>query len=182
MDLDSLISLLRFFTPFGQRINPEGKTMKKIVVISLLICCILSSCSGSNEKPDTAPVEFDPAYLNQQIRLSAVREMSEFKTDEPVGLALDSYSQNETIFPSNFNLKIFVKQNDTWVEIKEKPVIRSEDKIILYPEPDGQIVDVFPDLVDLTKEYHMRVYVFGDMTTLEGTKQVAAFVDFVLTP
>jgi hypothetical protein len=156
--------------------------MRNIAVIGWLICCLLSSCSGSNEKPDTPPVEFDPTYLNQQIRLSVHRGMSEFKTDKPVGLLLDSYSQNETVFPNNFNLKIFVKQNDTWVEIKEKPVNRLGDKIILLSEPDNKIVVVFPDLADLTKEYQMRAYVFGDMTTLEGTQPVAAFVDFVLTP
>ncbi len=101
-------------------------------------------------------------------------------------MLLGYYTTNEIVFPSNYNLRLYVQQDGQWVEIKEKPTIRPPDEVDLSPKiPSsyGQIVAFWPQLEDLAKTYNMRAYVFGDMTTSEGQKQqVAAFADFVLTP
>ena len=155
--------------------------MKKLLVsLSLLLCFAITSC---NSGPDKPPIEFDPTYLNQQIKLIAIKEMSAFQTKYPVGVLLQSNSTNEIVFPINYNLRIFIQENGLWIEIKEKPTIRPKDPIVMSPNALYRHIVMFsPDLDDLTKTYNMRVYVFGDMTTQESTKQVAAFVDFVLTP
>ena len=158
--------------------------MKRLFVCLLgLTFFLITSCSMINSGPDKPPIAFDPAYLNQQIRLIPLKEMSAFKTEYPVAVLLQYTSTNEIVFPNNFNLRIFIQQNDQWLEIKEQPTTRPKDPIILSRQAlSRQIVMFSPELDDLTKTYHMRVYVFGDMKTQEGTKQVAAFVNFVLTP
>jgi hypothetical protein len=155
--------------------------MKKLLVsLSFLLCFTITSCS-----PNKPPIEFDSAYLNKQIRLIALKELSAFKTNEDVAVHLEYNTENKIVFPNNYNLRIFIQEQDKWIEIKEKPTVRPENQVVLSPEIPtsyGQIVGFWPQLDDLTKTYRVRVYVFGDMTTSEGTKQVAAFVDFVLTP
>lgn len=160
--------------------------MKKVFIsFSLLLSFILTSCSALGEDAVNPPIQFDAIYLNQQIRLIAMKQLSPFTTRDPVAVHLEYDSENEIVFPSNYNIKTFAKQDGKWVEIKEKPEIRSDNKVILSPSIPisyGQIVVFSPALDDLTKTYYMRIYVFGDMTTPDGIKQVAAFVDFVLTP
>jgi len=160
--------------------------MKKLLVsLSLSLCFAITSCSMSNGSPEKPPFEFDAAYLNQQIKLIAIKNLSAFQTKYPVAVLLEYNSTNKIVLPSNYNLRIFIQQDGQWLEIKESPTMRPKDPIVLspsIPSSYGQSVVFFPSLDDLTKTYQMRVYVFGDMTTQEGIRKVAAFVDFVLTP
>jgi hypothetical protein len=39
-----------------------------------------------------------------------------------------------------------------------------------------------PGIPDVTRKYHLRIYVSGDMKTEEGIKEVAAYVDVTLHP
>ena len=159
--------------------------MKKLCIVLGLLCSLISSCSPNYRKPDKSPIDFDSVYMNHQIRLIAMKELSPFKTNDFEALLLEYDTTNEIVFPSNFNLRLFIQQDGEWVEIREKPTIRVEDPVILSPKipsSHGQLVGFWPQLDDLTKTYFMRVYIFGDMKTPEGTKKVAAFADFILTP
>jgi len=111
--------------------------------------------------------------------------LSAYRTQFPVAVRLEYDSTNEIVFPSNYNLRIFIQKDGQWLEIREKPTIRSKDNIILSPTVPlsyDQIIIFVPSLDDLTKVYNMRVYVSGNMITSDGTQEVAAFVDFVLNP
>jgi hypothetical protein len=158
--------------------------MKKFCIILSMLCILITSCSTIHHSPDKPPIDFDSNYLNQQIRLLVVPQLGAFKTNSDMALLLEYDTVNEIVFPSNFNLRIFVQQANQWIETKEKPTIRPTDPVILSPKSSsqGSIVAFWPQLDNLTKTYYMRVYVFGDMKTSDGSKQVAAFADFVLTP
>jgi hypothetical protein len=160
--------------------------MRKLLTsLLLLLCFAVTSCSKLQSAPDKPPVEFNPSYLNQQIKLIAYKQLNPFKTDVPVSLHLEYDTTNKIVFPPNYNLKIFIRQNGRWDMIQENPSTRSTSPVILSPDTYlsyQQIVTFSPDLGDLTKTYFMRAYVFGDMTTTEGNKQVAAFSDFLLSP
>ena len=159
--------------------------MKKSWVALGVLCLISTSCSVIYQNPSKPPVDFDAAYMNRQIRLIVVRELSAFKTNSDVAVLLEYDTTNEIVFPNNYNLRLFIQQNGQWEETKEKPTIRPGGQVVLSPNNPssyGQIVWFWPQLDDPNKTYHMRVYVFGDMKTPEGIKQVAAFADFVLTP
>jgi hypothetical protein len=150
-----------------------------------LLFFIVSGCSSVHQSPRESPIDFDPDYLNQQINLLVVKGFGPLKTDGPLAILLEYNTTNKIIFPSNYNLRIFIQQDGEWLEILERPVIWSEDQVILSPnDPSsyGHIVTFWPQLSDPNKTYNMRLYVFGDMTTPEGIKRVAAFVDFVVVP
>ena len=153
-------------------------------VLSLLLFAI-AACSIGIQRPGEPPLDFDLAYLNQQINLLIVKGFGPLKTDGPLAILLEYNTTNKIVFPSNYNLRIFIQQDSEWLETLERPVIWSEDQVILSPnDPSsyGHIVTFWPQLGDPNKTYNMRLYVFGDMTTTEGIKEVAAFVDFVVTP
>ncbi len=158
---------------------------KKLCISILLASLILVSCSPSGINQIDPPVEFDQAYLNQQIKLTIVKELSAFKTNQDVAVLLEYDTPNEVTFPSDYNLRIFILQDSSWVEIKEKPTIRPDDPIVLSsnnPSSHGQIVGFWPQLPDTTKTYNIRIYIFGNMKTNQGTKQVAAYTDLILSP
>ena len=160
--------------------------MKKwFVSLCFFTCFFVSSCASLDAEIDKSPIEFDLTNINQQMRLLALKELNTFKIGDSVGLLLIydmQASDIEITFPSNFNLRIFIQQDNKWIEIREKPVLRSDGEMVLSFVSNEQLVTFIPDLPDSIQAYLMRVYVFGDMDSVDGTKQVAAFVDFVLTP
>lgn len=148
-----------------------------------LLLFVIAACSAAYQIPDKPPIDFDLDYLNRQIRLLVVDQWP-YKTNDSMAVLLEYNSSNEIEFPSNYNHRIFIEQGGEWVEIQEKPFPWPDDPIVLSPDTvtDDQIVAFWPQLNGLDKTYFMRLYVFGDMTTPDGTKEVAAFVDFVVTP
>lgn len=152
-----------------------------------MLCCILiwqvllASCSGSD---DNSPVDIGEDYVNQQILLSAPDFFNTFNTEDSIYIELRSYSKNEIIFPNDYNLRIFERNNGDWIEIYEIPTTRSPagDVILSLATRTRQTTYVTPDLADRTRRYQLRIYVIGDMKTDEGIKQVAAYVDLELRP
>lgn len=152
--------------------------MRKTSIILLTLALaqlIIVSCSQSD------PITFDSNYLNRQITLSSVQNRA-LTTKDPIFLLLLSSSDDEIDFPSNFNLQIFIKQDNKWVEINEWPVQRSQEDVIMSPASNLQIISFLPQLENENQRYYMRVYVFGEMKTDNGNKKVAAYVDIILTP
>jgi hypothetical protein len=147
-----------------------------------LLFLMTAACSAAYQRPSKSPINFDSAYLNRQIKLLVVEQWP-YKTNDSMAVLLEYKTTNVIVFPSNYNLRIFIEQGGEWVVIQEKPFPCPEDPIVLSPDTvtNNQIVAFWPQLDDLNKTYFMRLYVFGEMTTPEGIKAVAAFVDFVVT-
>lgn len=159
--------------------------MRKPFITIILLCSLAASCSVNSQSPETPPIDFDSAYLNQQIKLTVVNELSAFRTDSVVALLLEYNTTNEIVFPSNYNLRLFIQQDGEWVEVKEKPTIRPDEPVVLSPNIPtsyGHIVAFWPQLDNLERKYDMRAYLFGDMKTAEGIQKVATFADFILRP
>jgi hypothetical protein len=156
-----------------------------IQTISLLILfqVFLVSCSSSDDNP---PLSFENKYINQQILLRAPDYSNTFSITDPISLELKYNSTNEIVFPNNYNLKIFEKTADGWVEVKEKPTERyPPDDIVLSPTkymPAVQVVPLFPDLLNPFVKHELRIYVIGNMKTGDGIKEVAAYTDVILHP
>jgi len=157
----------------------KNKFSKTIWIVMFL--AFLSSCgSGKFE----SPVDFDNAYMNNQIKIFAPQEFNSFSITDAIIFEVEYHSNSEIIFPNNYNVKIFKQSNNQWGELKEKPALRlSEDDIVFSATTDGiQIFAVEPDLDDYTRDSKLRFYIFGDMKTDEGITKVSAYVDVVLHP
>ena len=129
-------------------------TMKKLLTffVTLLISFVLLSCSAFNDIPNSPPIQFDELYLNKQIQLFTDSRLGPLNTKDSIGLQLHYLSDNEVTFPDNYNLRLFIVKDGNWLEIHEKPTIRSGNKILLSPSiPISfvRIVSFFPQLDDL---------------------------------
>ncbi len=153
----------------------------------LLISTLLIGCSTNNSLAETHPIDFDANYLNQQIELIAIKELNSFNTRDAVTVLLNYNTTDRIIFPENYNLRLFVLQNNEWVEIFEVPVdVYPKGNIVLSPEDPssyGRMVMFIPNTPNKEKKYHLRIYVFGELQTVGSeTKTVSAFTDVKLIP
>ena len=147
----------------------------------ILVCLFLVSCS--NPQNDTL-IDIQDDYLNQQVILRAPTFFNTFKTANPIVLDLISNSSNDIVFPNDYNLRIFKRTNEGWIEIKEIPTVRLPKRdIVLSPTTKAvEHLDVIPNLIDYSQSYQLRIYAIGDMKTNEGIKKVAASFDVTLSP
>lgn len=159
---------------------------RKIWFIGLLLSLALVACGADDVTVVKEPVDFDGAYLNQQIQLIVIPKWNSFKTTDDVAVKLFYDSENKIVMPRNYNLKLFIKQADKWLEIPEKPIERlPAGDVVLAPNAPAYANDMIgfePILPDVTKTSVIRVYIFGDMTTPEGIKKVAAYAEITLFP
>jgi hypothetical protein len=160
----------------------EYKTVLILCVSFVLIT--LSSCLGSQHQVAQANIEIDDGYVNKQILIRAPENFNSFKTNDPIVLEILNYSDSEIRFPNNYNLRIINHTDNGWVEIKEILTTRLPEEDIVFSPATSSIEDlaVFPDLVDYSRNYKLRIYVIGELKTDKGMKKVAAYVDVQLRP
>jgi hypothetical protein len=149
----------------------------------LIVFLFLTSCSPA--EPPT-PIDIEPDYVNQQILIRAPAYANSFSPKDPIILELKYNSENEIIFPNNYNLKIFKNADGKWIEIEEKPIERyPHGNIVLSPENTMQVVyalGAHPKLLFFSEEYSLRIYVVGEMKVNGEVLQVAAYTDVMLSP
>ena len=160
------------------------KTNILILILLLIAQLTLVSCSNAVIEDAQPNIGVDDQYLNKQVIVRAPQSFNSFQTNEAVVLEILSISSNEIRFSKDYSLRIFKKTNNGWVEIKELPIIRlPEDDIIFSPNSSAiEDLAVFPDLKDHSQNYHLRIYVIGDMKTEQGIEKVSAFTDIQLQP
>jgi len=142
---------------------------------------LLFSCTNLNPEP---PVHVENGFVNEQIKLVAPSEYNSFKTSDAVIFEVEYYSNNEVVVPNNYNVRIFKQSDNVWTELSEMPILRyPEGDIFFSPEKNGlQNFAVEPKLDDYAQNYDLRFYIFGNMKTNDGVKQVSAYVDVKLHP
>jgi len=163
------------------------RSKKGILFIILLILFYqllsLISCSSLEHDP---PIGIEKDFINQQILLRAPSFSNTFSTIDPINLELKYNTSNEIIFPNNYNLKLFTQVNEGWIEIQEKPTVRlPSGNIIFSPTKDMPAVeDIFvsPELLDISQQYELRIYIIGDMKVDGDVVRVAAYTDVTLHP
>jgi len=152
-----------------------------------MLCCVLICqsilVSCSNPKNDIL-IDIQNDYLDQQVVLRAPTFFNTFTTADPIVLDLISNSNDEIVFPNNYDLRIFKRTNEGWIEIKEIPTVRLPEGGVVFSPMTKTIehLDVSPDLVDYSQRYQLRIYVIGEMKTNESVKKVAASFDVTLNP
>jgi hypothetical protein len=163
-----------------QKLYPS-EAVYRTFAISLFL--FLAACVENIVPP---PINISDEFVNQQIKIRLSPVLNTLKTSDVITLELKYNSNNVIVLPYDYNLRIFEKSSDGWVEIQEIPTDRSpKDDILLAPDiwmPAVEVIFVAPDLKDYSKSYRLRVYVIGEMQTGDGKQDVAAYVDFELKP
>ena len=159
--------------------------LKPYIAFAVVVICLMLmvSCKTSVE---ASPVLVDERYLNKQILLRAPSYSNTFKTEDQISLELKYNSSDEIVFPNNYNLRIFERTSDTWVEIKERPRERYPLGDVVFSAtkymPPVQVIFLMPDLTSLGQKHQLRIYVFGNMKIGDDIVKAAAFTDVTLSP
>lgn len=148
-----------------------------------IFCFLLLSCARTEFEP---PVDLQDEYVNQQIKLLVPAQFNSYKTTSPVVLEVQYYSNNDITFPNNYNVRIFKKTSNGWMEIQEQPITRlPEDDIVFSAKKETNAIRLFTVYLELD-EYDqpsaLRFYIIGDMKVEQEVQQVAAYVDVKLSP
>lgn len=156
-------------------------SIKRFLLVFLATQLLLLGCHTT----PPAPIEFDEEYLNQQIVLQLVSPQKSYKTQDTLFINFALHTQNTITFPNNYNLRLFLNENNTWEEINEVPRIRlPEGGFIFDPLTAHQLPGFYvkPALLDYDKKQKLRIYISGAMDDGENTTTVASFIDVVLYP
>ena len=157
--------------------------MKKyllIICILLLTSCTRQQIPLGSKMPG---IDLTLDQMNKEIKLEPTTGMMDtFEFDGVLELDLENISDQSIVFPSDFGVKIFMKQGVDWIPIKNR-FEYSDSTMILPPQKDysfGPIVDVLPLLPSpSTSGTTIRIVVIGNV---QGTgKAVGAYIDIDLS-
>lgn len=153
-------------------------------LITLLLLIILASCT-KNSLTVEAPLDFEEGYLNNQVLLFATAQGNTFKTTDPIAIGMTFRTDTEIVFPNNYNLRLFIKDKESWREISEKPFERyPTGEFVFSPSTSPQVHFFFvePDIGNIEQKYLLRIYVAGNMMEKGISKTVASYLDIELRP
>lgn len=153
---------------------------------------LVVNCSGmGNSARDDAFRQYLPySEVNTKIRLSMPESLgNRLKIGDWVSVMVTNHTQGEIAFPPDYGLKLYIYQEEEWVEVENNMTyVPNEEK---YLPPEGvygfRIVNFTPCVPvpeDRSSPAHLRVLVVG--TTIpegdEAAEKVAAYYDVVLHP
>lgn len=150
----------------------------------MITVLLLISCARLNDKMPP-PLEFQDDYLNNQVILHAFPQLNSFKTTDILVLSLTFRTDTDIVFPNNYNLRLFVRDKESWKEINEKPMVRlPEGEFIFSPVTSNQmsVIYVDPNIENTEQKYLLRIYVSGKMIENGISKTVASYLDIELRP
>lgn len=161
---------------------------KRFLTITLVIflffttsCSLMNSFSSERMPGVDIPIE----RMNTQARLYAPKEANQFKYGTPLGVVLENLTETPVVLPPDHGVKLFNKQDDKWIPIKNDFEYNSGEITVLPKDQmqyGGVLIDINPAISEsqsLTTT--LRIVVVGK---LEGTsnQQVAAYTDVTLNP
>jgi len=100
-----------------------------------------------------------------------------------LSLAINNHSSNAIWFPPDFNIRLFILEENTWVEIYDS-LIPSGD-VTVFPADEGGIgLLVFKPSIPIEEISLLRVVIVGNIieTGKPTLSLVGAFLDIPLPP
>jgi hypothetical protein len=159
----------------------------------LILMIIISSCI--KVAPDSSGVPGVPQYLQgaitengEIIELDAPKGWNNFKIGDFVGLMVRNVSEKDLVFPNDFNVKIFTKENDSYIEISNKTAYPSSEEVVLEPNPEFDAFKihtliVYPDIAVSDSTAYLRIFISGVlMENGKSSETVATYIDVTLYP
>ena len=164
--------------------------LHKNIVLSIATI-VLSSCSFATNGAEQSSIPTPDIGTNVQVgkflEVTAPNGWKSFKTDEAVSLEIRNISKHPITSGPDFGMRIFVRTDKGWIEVKNKASYEYE-LITLEPtenyDPFKTVgTFVIPDLPDYSVASDIRIFVFGDLIENgKASKKVASFIDLRLNP
>jgi hypothetical protein len=150
----------------------------KNIILCLASIFFLVGCNPSDQS--TIPGLEGINDVNHSITL---QDPLVLDVDNMLSLAINNHSSNAIWFPPNFNIRLFILEENTWVEIYDS-LIPSGD-LTVYPADEGGIgLLVFKPSIPIEEISLLRVVIVGNIieTGKPTLSLVGAFLDIPLPP
>lgn len=162
--------------------------IKRYTTALLLCTMLLVSCSkSSSEKRDSFAEVIKVNDLNTKLRVYAPESVNDFKIKSGVTIVIDNLTNDLIkLYPPAEGIKLFVKSNNGWMEIKNLMNYHpSSSEIGIAPPhdnlPGGSMFSVSPDVSERTT---VRIVLIGHIyQNGEPTNsKVGAYTDVTVSP
>jgi len=160
------------------------------VVNGFMILIFIVACRTTFSMDEMPDVSVPSEELNKEFQLSVPVALNTFKIGGEVFLEVKVISTNQVAFERDFGARLFILENDQWIEIPNSMGYDylESDRFVYMPYADdpfnlGATV-VVPKLPDTKQATRVRIILVGSIYR-DGqatNEKVASYIDVYLKP
>jgi hypothetical protein len=130
-------------------------------------------------------MDFATENLNSKLQLSAPPDWNNYDANNSVSLLVQNISNDQVVFPKDFNIRIYTYTDEKWVEIRNISEYIGDD-VVLFPRSDTSLgetgVGFFPYLFGYKTPIELRIFVFGQIYKNDKATNewIGAYIDVTL--
>ena len=150
--------------------------MSIYIKISLAILSTLIFISCDNRQINH-PNEIEKDSLDDNVVVTAPQVWNTFEAGKPVSLEILNNTESVIIFDQDFEKKIYLLENNEFLELENKISVINGQERILYPnETAGTVLRVDTN----NRSMAIRVYILG--RKIDTGETVSSYIDLHLFP
>ncbi len=156
--------------------------------VSFLLIVIQIGCSLDKDYKVIPNLDLSRSNINSELDIYAPVELNTYRFYEPVTILIENLGRTPILFLNDFNICLFIKDSDNWVEIRSVKTIYLNGDIFLRSAENNPLyfgsTMVDPILEDQSHQVKIRIVIIGHRYINEKiTDQlVAAYTDIWLFP
>ncbi len=110
------------------------RTIKSNAIILIII--ILCNCAKAQDRPH--PEDISVTNLNQAIQIVLPQAWNTLKVGDHISIQIVNISNRTLVFDKDFSSRIFIVENDQWVEVNNKLISLGEENILIKPATNNK--------------------------------------------
>lgn len=157
-----------------------------ILVFGLTSCTTRTSTNPVAQLPNGTVIAMPDQKNSEAVRIIAPLGWNTFKVTDPVILDIRNLSSDNIIFEPDYSILLFIKQNETWIPIKNTAIYSDTNQIILEPTSNNDISSdkmIFfnPDLKENEgSKVLLRVVIRGTVVKQGKEDEIIVYADIPL--
>jgi len=105
------------------------------------------------------------------------------KNGEILTLVIRNLTDKTIVFPNDYNLNLFVFQNQSWIPIQNRFLYTGNNQLLPPSKvfPLGMVAVAYPYIPNLVKSIDVRIVMIGHYEN-SNAEEVGAYLDLILQP
>jgi hypothetical protein len=154
----------------------------RAVIAFIVASAILGSCASAEKLPG---VDVPIRDMNTQLSLSLPAGSENLKKDDPIPLVAQDLSEEPIVFPQDYGIKVFARQDQKWIPVENNFHYPAGDVELLPAKQQafGGMGIVLDPVISQAAPVVIRVVVVGHLQhNNQVGLSVAAYLDITLQP